>query len=56
MRRIAGGPGPTVKVLLDHPEAEERAKALAGVAQPAAPATLLSDTEWAALKKVCAEK
>ncbi len=54
--RIAGGPGPTAKILLDHPQAEERAAALAALPRPAAPTALLDGTEWAALKRICAEK
>jgi hypothetical protein len=49
------------KILLDHPEAEERAAAIDALARAAAPpptgtdaaATLLDDSEWAALKRIC---
>jgi Zn-dependent protease with chaperone function len=59
--RIAGTPGPMAKILLDHPEAEERAAAIDALARAAAPrpggtdaATLLDDSEWTALKRICA--
>jgi len=58
--RIAGTPGPMAKILLDHPEAEERAAAIDALARAAPPrpggtdaATLLDDSEWAALKRIC---
>ncbi|HEY4747844.1 MAG TPA: M48 family metallopeptidase, partial [Steroidobacteraceae bacterium] len=58
--RIAGTPGPMAKILLDHPEAEERAAAIDALARAAPPrpggadaATLLDESEWAALKRIC---
>jgi hypothetical protein len=67
--RIAGTPGPMTKILLDHPEARERAAAIEAIAR-ASPATakprslsdgtgggdsagLLTASEWAALKRIC---
>jgi hypothetical protein len=48
------------KILLDHPEAEERAAAIDALARAAAPspggrdaAVLLDESEWAALKRIC---
>src|SRR3977135_444349 len=59
--RIAGTPRPLAKILLDHPEAEERAAAIDALARAAAPrpggtdaATLLDDSEWTDLKRICA--
>jgi Zn-dependent protease with chaperone function len=59
--RIAGTPGPMAKILLDHPEAQERAAAIdalaAGARLPAgtnAVAALLDASEWAALRRICA--
>jgi Zn-dependent protease with chaperone function len=58
--RIAGTPGPMAKILLDHPEAKERAaaiEALAGARPPAGTAGgagLLDASEWAALRRICA--
>ena len=54
--RIAGRPGGLANFLLDHPEASQRAAALEKVPRPAQKATLLDDADWAALKKICAEK
>jgi Zn-dependent protease with chaperone function len=69
--RIAGTPGPMAKILLDHPEAKDRAaaiEALAGPRPPAPPASaslpdgtgtvapgLLDASEWAALKQICGQ-
>jgi Zn-dependent protease with chaperone function len=58
--RIAGTPGPMAKILLDHPEAQERAAAIEALAGPRAGSRdgtdtpLLDAAEWAALKRICA--
>jgi Zn-dependent protease with chaperone function len=58
--RIAGTPGPMAKILLDHPEAQERAAAIEALAGPragsrdGADTPLLDAAEWAALKRICA--
>ncbi len=41
--------------LLDHPEAQERADAIAKVGQPSPTKALLTPAEWTALKSICAE-
>ncbi len=41
--------------LLDHPAAQERADAIANIAQPSPMAALLSPPEWEALKIICTE-
>jgi Zn-dependent protease with chaperone function len=58
--RIAGTPGPMAKILLDHPEAQERAAAIEALAGARAgirdgtDTPLLEAAEWAALKRICA--
>jgi Zn-dependent protease with chaperone function len=58
--RIAGTPGPMAKILLDHPEAQERAAAIEALAGARAgirdgtDTPLLDAAEWAALKRICA--
>jgi Zn-dependent protease with chaperone function len=64
LMRIAGTPGPLAKIILDHPEAKDRAAAIDAIAGPRPRATLgdgtdtaaglLDATEWAALKRICA--
>jgi Peptidase family M48 len=70
LMRIAGTPGPMAKILLSHPEARERAAAIEAIARVTAvalvapplsdgtggavPAGLLTASEWAALKRICA--
>jgi Zn-dependent protease with chaperone function len=63
--RIAGTPGPTMKILLSHPEAKDRAAAIEAIAGARPPGKriagggdaatgLISASEWAALKAICA--
>jgi Zn-dependent protease with chaperone function len=54
--RIAGRPGPLANILLDHPEARQRAAAIAVLERPATPAALLDRSEWLAMKQICTEK
>ena len=67
--RIAGTPGPMARILLDHPEARERAAAIDAIAAAlgtrpptgaladgtggSAAPGLLDAAEWAALKRIC---
>ena len=52
--RISGKPGAAPHFLLDHPEAQERADAIARIAQPSPLRALLTPPEWNALKSICA--
>ena len=58
--RIAGTPGPMAKILLDHPEAQERAAAIEALAGARAGESrwnrypVARPAEWAALKRICA--
>jgi Zn-dependent protease with chaperone function len=53
--RISDKSGPALHFLLDHPQAQERADAIARIAQPSPTRALLAPTEWDALKSICAE-
>ena len=52
--RIAGTSHPGPKLLLDHPETKERIAAIEAMSGSGPIRPLLSDTEWADLKRVCA--
>jgi predicted Zn-dependent protease len=52
--RISGKLGAMPHFLLDHPQAQERADAIAKIAQPSPMTALLTPTEWGALKSICA--
>jgi len=54
--RISGNPGATTSFhfLLDHPQAQERADAIARIARPSPMRALLTPAEWDALKNICA--
>jgi predicted Zn-dependent protease len=54
--RISGQPGTVPHFLLDHPEAQERASAIARIGQPSPMKALLTQAEWRALKGICAER
>jgi Zn-dependent protease with chaperone function len=54
--RISGQPGVVPHFLLDHPEAQERADAIARIGQPSPMKALLTPAEWRALKSICAER
>jgi Zn-dependent protease with chaperone function len=56
LTRIAGKPGGIANFLLDHPEAAQRAAAIATIPRPDRTQTLIDASEWAALKQICAEK
>jgi predicted Zn-dependent protease len=53
--RVSERQGVAPHFLLDHPEAQERADAIAKVGQPAPVKALLSAVEWNALKSMCTE-
>ena len=53
--RISGTAAVMPHFLLDHPAAQERADAIAKIAQPSPMAALLSPPEWEALKSICTE-
>ena len=53
--RISDGHGKHPHFLLDHPEAQERADAIAKVGKPSPQKALLTPAEWTALKNICAE-
>jgi predicted Zn-dependent protease len=54
--RISGQPGAVPHFLLDHPEAQVRADALARIGHPSPMKALLTPAEWNALKGICAER
>ena len=52
--RIAGTTHPGPRILLDHPETQERVAAINAMAAGSAPSrALLEPAEWAALKRIC---
>jgi Zn-dependent protease with chaperone function len=53
--RISDKPGMSPHFLLDHPEAQERADAIAKIGRPSPSKVLLTPAEWTALKNICAE-
>jgi Zn-dependent protease with chaperone function len=54
--RISDKPGIAPHFLLDHPEAQERADAIAKIGQPSPMKAVLSPQEWNALKGICNEE
>jgi Zn-dependent protease with chaperone function len=54
--RISDKPGIAPHFLLDHPEAQERADAIAKVGQPSPMKPVLVPAEWNALKGICNEE
>jgi Zn-dependent protease with chaperone function len=52
--RIDGSNHPGVKLLLDHPDTQDRLKAIQAAAPVKGGAPLLSASEWGALKRICA--
>jgi Zn-dependent protease with chaperone function len=55
--RISGASGGAVPhFLLDHPEAQERAKAIDRIGQPSPLKALLTPAEWNTLKGICTEE
>jgi len=53
--RISGNAAVAPHFLLDHPEAQERADAIAKISRPSPTTALLTAPEWDALKSICAE-
>jgi Zn-dependent protease with chaperone function len=53
LRRLSRKGTQVPHFLLDHPDAEERAGAIAQVAPPAVNKPLLATSEWVALKRIC---
>jgi len=53
--RISGNTAVAPHFLLDHPEAQERADAIAKISRPSPTRALLTPAEWEALKSICAE-
>jgi hypothetical protein len=52
--RIAGERGAGLKILLDHPEASQRAAAINRLVPAMQHSALLSEADWSALKRICA--
>jgi Zn-dependent protease with chaperone function len=52
--RIDGSNHPGMKLLLDHPDTQDRLAAINRAAAVKSATALLSPTEWAALKRICA--
>ena len=55
LSRIAGGTHAGPKILADHPETRDRIVAIEAMASSTPRRSLLNQTEWAALKSICAE-
>lgn len=53
--RIAGTSGPFAKIILDHPEAKDRAASIEAMSLPKAKGALLEPQEWRALKQICTQ-
>jgi hypothetical protein len=53
--RISDKQGTAPHFLLDHPQAQQRADAVARIAQPSPMKALLTPPEWEALKRICTE-
>jgi Zn-dependent protease with chaperone function len=56
LSRVAGGTHAEPKILADHPETNDRIVAIEAMASSAPRRPLLTQTEWAALKSICAEQ
>jgi Zn-dependent protease with chaperone function len=54
LARIDGSNHPGMKLLLDHPDTQDRLAAIKTVAPVKSPIALLSPAEWTALKRICA--
>ncbi|MBO0752811.1 MAG: M48 family metallopeptidase [Bradyrhizobiaceae bacterium] len=54
--RISGKPGIAPHFLLDHPEAQERADAIARIGRPSPMKAVLTPAEWNALRGICNEE
>jgi Zn-dependent protease with chaperone function len=56
LARIAGTHGMTPRILLDHPETQDRVAAIHALAKEGSAKPLLDNAEWAALKHICARQ
>jgi Zn-dependent protease with chaperone function len=56
LSRIAGGTHAGPKILADHPETRDRVAAIEAMTRSTPGRALLDETEWAALKAICAEQ
>ena len=56
LSRIAGGTHAGPKILADHPETRDRVAAIEAMPRFTPGTALLEQTEWAALKAICAEQ
>jgi Zn-dependent protease with chaperone function len=56
LSRIAGGTHAEPKILASHPETRDRIVAIEAMARSAPRRPLLNQTDWAALKAICAER
>ena len=56
LSRIFGGTHGEPKILADHPETNDRIVAIEAIASSTPRRTLLTQTEWAALKAICEER
>ena len=55
LQRLDGGIHPGgIRILLDHPETQERVTKINAAAAPGPRRALLDDAEWSALKRICA--
>jgi predicted Zn-dependent protease len=54
LSRITGIHGPASRILLDHPETQDRVAAIHSLAAPKHGEPLLDSAEWTALKHICA--
>jgi predicted Zn-dependent protease len=54
LTRIAGDKEPPVRILTNHPATKERARSIEDVTRPAIMRPIVSEDEWAALKRICA--
>ncbi|MEA2905079.1 MAG: hypothetical protein QOI12_2466 [Alphaproteobacteria bacterium] len=53
LTRIAGSTHSPLKILLDHPETNERVILINALAPPGTPRPLIDGAEWATLKRIC---
>jgi Zn-dependent protease with chaperone function len=53
LTRIEGDRRPGARIWLDHPDVDDRVRAIAAVAPAAAGTSLLAPGEWAALQRIC---
>jgi Zn-dependent protease with chaperone function len=54
LQRIAGSTHSRMRILLSHPDTKKRIEAIEAIARAGGTRTLLSESEWSQLKRVCA--